>query len=377
IGNISDGERSLLKAKSIDQSKVKHKEQKGTVPPNLAAFVMHASTKQRAQNKAIITAAAVAVIVLCGFGAIYFTTAYLHPAPPSPKGRTQSETVQTQAIVTAMENSDPSVPQTSAALQTSGLTRASNKESNGQLGKIISTGISDRKNQQPVSRFRTHINEAKSKRQKGAAVISESTSTAQSATGSNVVDNPAGEKDVSLYTARNYEEKGNHVQAVSHYKKALAKDPRNYLIMNSLANTLIKTGSFREAIYYSAGALEIQNNYIPSLINLGIANIQIGNISDGERSLLKAKSIDQSNRAALYNLGLLYEKNSNYQESLTMFKKLADMRDISGQLGMARIFEKQGNGADAEKLYREILSSSTTDQATKQFASERLQLIRQ
>ncbi|HEX2966040.1 MAG TPA: hypothetical protein VHO84_09645, partial [Syntrophorhabdaceae bacterium] len=158
-------------------SKVKHKEQKGTVPPNLAAFVMHASTKQRAQNKIVITAAAVAVIVLCGFGAIYFTTVYLHPVPPSPKGRTQSETVQSQAIVTAMENSDPSVPQTSAALQTSGLTRASNKESNEQLRKIISTGISDRKNQQPVSRFRTHINEAKSKRQKGAAVISESTST--------------------------------------------------------------------------------------------------------------------------------------------------------------------------------------------------------
>ena len=62
--------------------------------------------------------------------------------------------------------------------------------------------------------------------------------------------------------------------------------------MNSIANVLIKTGSFRESIQYSMNALTVQKNYVPSLVNLGVANIRLGNMTEGEMYLLKAKSID-------------------------------------------------------------------------------------
>jgi tetratricopeptide (TPR) repeat protein len=183
------------------------------------------------------------------------------------------------------------------------------------------------------------------------------------------------EKDVALYTARSYEQNNNYNQSIIHYKRALEKDPRNYLIMNNLANVLIKTGSFNESIQYSMESLTVQRNYVPSLVNLGVANIQLGNITEGEMYLLNAKSIEPSNKTVLFNLGLLYEKTSNYRESLAAFQRLTDIKDIGGYLGGRRILKKKRNRGEAEKKYREILSIDNVDPAARQLANERLQVI--
>ena len=90
---------------------------------------------------------------------------------------------------------------------------------------------------------------------------------------------------------------------------------------------------------------------------------------------MKAKSIEPSNKTVLFNLGLLYEKTSNYRESLVAFQRLADMKDTAGYLGVARILEKQGNRVEAEKKYKEILSMDNIDLSAKQLAGERLQVI--
>ena len=139
---------------------------------------------------------------------------------------------------------------------------------------------------------------------------------------------------------------------------------------------LITTGSYKESAQYSANALTIQKNYVPSLINLSIANIQLGNTTEGEMYLIKAKSLEPASKTILFNLGLLYEKVAKYDEALPLFRRLADMNDIQGNLGMARIMEKQGNRAEAEKIYKEILRMDNADPATKQLASERLQATR-
>jgi tetratricopeptide (TPR) repeat protein len=182
-------------------------------------------------------------------------------------------------------------------------------------------------------------------------------------------------KDVALYTAKTYEEEKNYNQAIEYYKKALEKDPRNYLIMNKLSSVLITTGSFKESIQYSMNVLTIQKNYVPALINLSIANIQLGNMAEGELYLVKAKSLEASNKAVLFNLGLLYEKIAKYAEALPLFQRLADMHEIQGNLGMARILEKQGKRTEAEKIYKEILRKDNADPVIKQMANERIKMI--
>jgi tetratricopeptide (TPR) repeat protein len=189
---------------------------------------------------------------------------------------------------------------------------------------------------------------------------------------SNFSETSKSERDAALYTAKADEQSKSYNQAITNYKIALEKDPRNYLIMNGLSNVLIKAGLFKESVKYSMDALAIQKNYVPSLINLGIANIQLGNATEGEVYLVKAKSLEPSNKTVLFNLGLLYEKLTNFQEALNAFQKLADMKAIEGFVGMARVFEKQGKKPEAEKIYRDILWMDNVDPTTKQFASERL-----
>jgi tetratricopeptide (TPR) repeat protein len=207
------------------------------------------------------------------------------------------------------------------------------------------------------------------------ATIKNTSQSEKSRKVSDLDDTSKNEKDVALYTARTYEQNNNYGQAIMHYRKALEKDPGNYLIMNNLANVLIKTGSFKESIQYSMDALTVQKNYVPSLVNLGVANIQLGNMAEGEMYLLKARSIEPSNKTMLFNLGLLYENTSNYRESLAVFQRLADMKDTGGHLGVARILEKQGNRVEAEKKYKEILPMDNIDPAVRQLANERLQTI--
>jgi Tfp pilus assembly protein PilF len=366
-------------------SKIKHKEQQSAIPPNLAQIVQHGSGKQKEETRIKVILLVALLLVVCGFGTIYLTNKYLKSVSPAlVNNRVQNpENIQAVEAPVAEEKASPAKATTVVQL-----TRASQPVKVGPVKEMKEEKtalnpspalkeIPKREDKKPFP-----PTDAARNRQPGdntatttVATIKDTPQSEKSRKISDLDETSKNEKDVALYTARTYEQNNNYGQAITHYKKALEKDTRNYLIMNNLANVLIKTGSYKKSIQYSMDALTVQKNYVPSLVNLGVANIQIGNMAEGEMYLLKAKSIEPSNKMMLFNLGLLYENTSNYRESLAVFQRLADMKDTGGYLGLARIFEKQGNRVEAEKKYREILSMDNIDPAVRQLASERLQVI--
>jgi len=348
-------------------SKVKHQDQQSSVPPNLARIIQKSSQRKKVERKFVILAVVMLFLVVAGFGAVYFFESYLtspsiytaarqnlapRDVPPAPHVTPQAPAVQqTPAAVSPV--SQPEVrpePKIAPKIEAKALPMEAHKP------KIETTS-------QPT--------EAKQDRRAAAG----SRTSRSSKRSSESSENLRTERDILLYSARSYEQNRNYSQAITDYKKALDKDPRNYLIMNSLASALIKTGAFEESIRYSRDALNYQKNYIPALINLGIAYVQNGNMTDGETYLTRARTIEPMNRAVLLNLALLYERLPNYQESFTHFQKLSGMKDIQGYLGMARVLEKQGKRVEAEKVYRNVLSMDDADPQTKQFANERLLAI--
>jgi tetratricopeptide (TPR) repeat protein len=361
-------------------SKIKHKEQQVVIPPNLAQVVHRASGKRKVETRIKVVLLVALLLVACGFGTIYLANKYLKSLSPNLASRRvqEPEDIKTEQA-SATEKNAPvtktktvvqqakaeTVQETKEEAETATNPASTLKEPPKQEDKKVYLSTNDTKNRQrrdnTTSPLVTAVKKPPQSEKPGKLSDLEETSK--------------NEKDVALYTAGTYEQNKNYSQAITHYKKALEKDPKNYLIMNNLANVLIKTGSFKESIQYSTDALTVQKNYIPSLVNMGVANIQLGNMAEGEMYLLKAKSIEQSNKTVLFNLGLLYEKTSNYKESLAAFQKLTDMKDTGGYLGMARILEKQGNRSEAEKIYKEILSMDNIDPATRQLANERLQVI--
>jgi len=333
-------------------SKVKHQDQQGSVPPNLAHIIQRSSQKNKTERKIVILLVVVLLFVIVGFGAVYFFESYL--ASPSKslvarQGLALRDSQKNVAPAPPPQPAAPDAPATQQVPQPAPLAQ----EPEAKAPSAEATKPKTEKTPQPaVSR-----------------------TSQPSKRSSEVIERLKAERDILIYSARSYEQNKNYSLAIADYKKALEKDPRNYLIMNSLASALIKTGAYEESIGYSKDALNYQRNYIPALINLGIAHVQSGNMTEGETYLTRARTIEPTNKAVLLNLALLYERLPNYQESLAHFQKLSEMKDIRGSLGMARVLEKQGKRAEAARLYRNMLTMDDADPQTRQFANERLLAI--
>lgn len=347
-------------------SKVKHQDQQGSVPPNLANIIQRSSQKNKTERKIVILLVVVLLFVIVGFGAVYFFESYL--ASPS------KSVVARQHLAprdTMPPPSPPVTPQVSATQQATPPSPLSGTQPEPNTATKIEVKTPSPAVQRPNMGTASTATETKQDRN---AAASPRTSR-PSKRSSEVIERLKAERDILIYSARSYEQNKNYSHAITDYKKALEKDPRNYLIMNSLANALIKTGAYEESIGYSKDALNYQKNYIPALINLGIAHVQSGNMTEGETYLTRARTIEPTNKAVLLNLALLYERLPNYQESLAHFQKLSEMKDIRGNLGMARVLEKEGKRTEAEKIYRNILAMDDADPQTRQFANGRLLAI--
>ena len=350
-------------------SRAKRSQQKVLVPPNLTRIVQGSSRAKQGMKIKVIVAATV-FLILCGFSAIYVTDLYLKPLHPSQQMEPGQETDNMNNTVVTETGSINATPKLKP--EPSDEITLTNKIFGSESIRGNSSVRKSDIRQETIARpDKSLIRKQKTE----STHVGLHTASQDSTTAGIADDTSRNEKDLALYTAKEYEQKKDYAKANDYYRKALELDSHNYLIMNSLAGSLIKTGSFKDSIFYSMKALDVSPNYVPSLVNLAIANIQTGNLTDGEIQLLKARRIDQSNRTVLFNLGLLYERISNYEESLAVFRKLAELKDISGNLGLARIAEKQGNVMEAEKNYREILSSNAADPATRKIANERLQAI--
>lgn len=184
------------------------------------------------------------------------------------------------------------------------------------------------------------------------------------------VDNT--QEDIYLYTARTHESRKEYAEALLNYRKALEIEPKNYIIMNNISSMLLFLNSYAEAMSYSRSALNMRNDYVPSLINLGIANIQTSNLAEGESYLLKALSLEPANRYVLLNLAILYEKKGDNNRAYDYFRKLSEKDDLQGYLGAARIAEKQGRIPDAVRIYKDVFSMDNAGPEIKRLANDNL-----
>jgi len=172
--------------------------------------------------------------------------------------------------------------------------------------------------------------------------------------------------------ARTFEMEKNYHLALSNYKKVIVIEPDNYVVMNNISCTLIRLGSYEEAIEYAKRALSLRRDYTPSLTNLGAAYGQLGKYHESEGYLLKALSMEPKNRVILLNLGLIYEKMGALDKAGKYFVSLSETGEVEGHMGLARIAEKQGRTADAVSFYKTAMSFDNAGSQAWNFANERL-----
>lgn len=179
-------------------------------------------------------------------------------------------------------------------------------------------------------------------------------------------------RDAYLYSARSAEGRGDYRQALEQYRKAVAIDGNNYLLLNNTAGVLLRLGATDEATPLLDRCLDLKPGYPPAQVNKGITAIKNGNTAEAEVWFNKALSGDPGNRHALMSSGLLKEKAKDYKGAAAVYRKLSETGDGQGFVGMGRIAEAEGNKAEATKIYRAALGRETLSPEIRRQLNERL-----
>ncbi|MEW6740738.1 MAG: tetratricopeptide repeat protein [Nitrospirota bacterium] len=358
-------------------SKVKYKSasvgegRKTDVPPDLKRVVSSSAEKEATKKRILILSVLVLLAIVAGVGAVYLMELYIKPSAKKRIAKTTAPTqIETRPALPEVESPKPQAPATKPKPSETKPKAAKPKpakeipKQKPEQKKTPEPKIEEKKiaeEQRPEPKAEPKAENFQKDAEKKPAIAQEPQPKPQDS-----------QKDVYLYTARTYESKKDYHQALLNYKKAIEIDPGNYIIMNNISSVLIHLGSFEESIKYAKNVLAIKKDYVPSLINIGIAYIRLNNPAEGEAYLSKALSIEPSNSYALLNLGLLYEKRGDNDKAYGYFSKLSEMGNIQGHLGIARIAEKQGKSSDAVRIYREILSMNNIDPKTRKLVNDRL-----
>lgn len=360
------------------------------VPPHLKKVVDNAADRQRATKRMALLALFVAVALAAGFLSVIFLEKYLFIQPQQIVINRPADVkpAQHQPLPLPLQTKEPAQPaagqiapqiQTQPAVQQKP-SQAAQAPDMPKEAKQIPSQPPAQQQKQKIQSPQTPKTEPAIPSEKPAKPVEQQAAPKKEAPASKpTLQASAGSydtnSDIYLYTAKNHEARKEYRQAYENYKKALELSPKNFIIMSNISGTLIQMGSYSEAARYAKDSLNHKKDYLPSLINLGIAHIKSGNESEGEGYLSKVLSLDPANRYALLNIAILQENRKEYEKALSSFQKLSAGGSIQGWTGMARVFEKQGKLREAASVYREILSLDNAGPDAKKTANERLQLI--
>jgi tetratricopeptide (TPR) repeat protein len=343
-------------------SKVKHGKREGGIPPTLEKVILDEKKKRNVKKQIIILAGLALFMVLAGLGVVYYTNVVMEPSFKSRSVRTNIQpALQPQKIESKQPETAGRIDEKQVGSSIETLTGKVEKKTYKKPAMADPVKPLQREAAAPSGKSEYLHAQAMVKHKEETSKISSELTISKKA-----------ERDGFLYTAKNYEAEKDYQQALDYYKKALEIDFRNYAIMNNISSIFIKTGSYEEAIKYSQDVLNINKNYVPSIVNIGISFVQTGNNDKGKAYLLKAVSLEPSNKIVLLNLALLYEKDKEYEEAHKLYSRLYQMEDLRGYMGIARIAENTDRIHDAKRVYREILTLKNVDAKTKKIVSERL-----
>ncbi len=354
-------------------SKVKTDEKKTGIPPDLRKTVIDSTLKEKVRKKIIILSAIVVIAFIGGFGVVYYMESYTKSVRPVVARKTppvaQRETPAPPQVSEERAKTE-TAPEAKPEAKPEVKPEAKPEPKVGQVSQPASKG----QEQTALVKTKTLKKDVAAVPDKKEIPFRRESDTMKASAKDTARGGPADRenKDIHLYTARTYESRNDYGMALSHYKKALELDPRNYIIMNNISAVLIRLGQYEEAIWHAKNALNVKANYTPSLINAGIACLSLKNFTEGEAYLSKALAAEPSNRAILFNMGVLYERQKEYDKAFNCYLKISGMGDVEGYLGAARILERQGRNVDAARFYREILSIDNADPSVKKFANEKL-----
>ncbi|MBI4681023.1 MAG: hypothetical protein HY753_07450 [Nitrospirae bacterium] len=377
-------------------SKIKHSQSKKEIPPNLKHIVSSSAQQSARRRKIILISIFFIAAVAAGLFAIYFMnsiTGMLNKGQ-GPGVRGQGSEVRKQEEAgnrkPETESQEPGVSLRPMGSQNELIEDGALKPNisdefgvkSSELGvrnlerksETDKTILKDRIQNLPTGQAGTEHRLALSEVEGTPSREHKAESTEQKIRPSEI-QNVRAAVDAYLYSARNHEIKKDYSKALFDYRKVLELDKNNFTVMNNIAYILLHIGLINESIQYSQMAVNTKKDYVPALINLAVANARTGNTSAAETYLNSALMIEPDNQSVLLNCAVLYEKKGDYPSASEYCLKLNRLGNVTGSLGLARIYEKQDKIEEALKIYKNIYSLNFIDNETRQIMRQRIILL--
>ncbi len=381
-------------------SKIKQPQAKREVPPNLKNIVQSSSNKSSAKRKIILLSVILVVFVLAGIATLLFVDHIEQPSensmePASQAGRpapvlqqavqTAKNEVKTLQSGQTQKESDDSLSNAAVSPKDSS---AAGLKTDGKIVKKAEAPAPGSYTWKPTSKV-AQIAHALRRGQPSPGAWGKGTAQKQNETDQAVEDTvktqaPSTQKeekntrqrDLHLYSARDNELRKDYSRALADYQRALEADNENISIMNSIAYIYLHLDIIDSSISHSQKALDINNEYVPALINMGIALAKQDKQREAESYFRSALGIDPDNQNVLLNLAVLFETQGMYEPSENYYGRLTKFGNIEGALGLARIYEKQGETDKAVQLYTKVYSNESIDEKTKNKVRQRIMRLR-
>jgi tetratricopeptide (TPR) repeat protein len=136
--------------------------------------------------------------------------------------------------------------------------------------------------------------------------------------------------------------------AIAEFKKALAVDPKNVNVHNSLGVCYGVQGKLDLAVDAFQTAIRLDPGDVMATYNLGLAHLKQGNQEKALRLFLDAHKLDGDNPEVAYQIGLCYRDKGDIDVALEFFQVAAKNTHRG-----AHIFRALGEGYLQKNLLRE------------------------
>ena len=360
-------------------SQAKRHTTKRDVPPMLRDTVLNARSKPKPAGLRMILLMCTLFFTAMGLGGLYLLDHLDKTAPriQPPAVTTPSLSPQTAATATNTHlgtmppaTAKPALAQSSApgSMITAPLETTKSTASHA-VEKPAGSRISESTRNKPSEAIKNNAGN------KGATYPTVSTALKQPTEEPESAAAGQNDRDRYLLAAQNHELQGNDQSALADYRNVLAVDPLNYIVMNNMAAIFIRSSAAGDALHYAEKAVQLKGDYVPALINLGIANCQNSKDKEGQSLFERALALESSNGYALLNLGILHEKRKSFDKARECYSKLADLGENQGYLGLGRIAEAQGKIGAAADYYRSVLANEKRQSPEWRTADERLRQL--
>jgi superkiller protein 3 len=162
-------------------------------------------------------------------------------------------------------------------------------------------------------------------------------------------------------------EQGMYAEAIEQFNGALKIDPRQFGIVERVAEAYLKLGKSDEAIANYQKAIEMNPTDANLYTNMGVALSRAGKTAESQEAFKKAAAMNPLSAAQnYYNLGVTLFKSGNTQEAADAFKQAiaadANYAEAYYQLGMCLSAKQETLAAAIEALERYVKIGQKPDQ---------------